>query len=167
MIPSGITFLSLLSGAAALWHFINGEISTGFYLIFVSIVLDVLDGYTARKLNACTHFGKMLDPIVDFIVYGPVLIAVLFRMYGFETEVFIVALVYTICHMRRVYPYLRGKKSLKKGLPDNVAAIVIALCYYSGCNLLYVYAVCGILMIAPFKLLPRMNETLTKAKARK
>lgn len=165
VIPSGITFLSLLFGAAALWQFIYGEISTGFYCTFASIILDVLDGYAARKLDACTRFGRVFDLVVDFIVFGPILVAVLFRIYGFDTVVIAVALFYTICHIRRLYPVIRWKKNLNTGLPDDLIGIIVPICYYFGLNLLYVFAACAILMITPIQL-PRMSETLTKAKAR-
>ncbi len=166
VIPSGITFLSLLFGAAALWQFIDGEISTGFYCIFTSIGLDVLDGYTARKLNAVTAFGRVFDLVVDFVVFGLVLVAVLFRIYELNIETVFVALVFIACHIKRVYPVIRWDKNLNTGMPDNLNGIIIPICYYFGMNLLYVFTACAILMITPIRL-PRMSETLTKVKARK
>lgn len=39
-------------------------------LAFLSIILDNLDGYFARKLNQISELGKIIDPLADKVLIG-------------------------------------------------------------------------------------------------
>jgi CDP-diacylglycerol--serine O-phosphatidyltransferase len=70
LVPNGITFLSLLSGFAAIISAVEGNIILGAILIFLSYWLDMLDGFFARKLNAQSEFGLQLDSLADIVSLG-------------------------------------------------------------------------------------------------
>lgn len=49
--------------------YINNKIDILFVLLFsIAAISDKLDGYYAKKLNATTNFGKLIDPIADKIL---------------------------------------------------------------------------------------------------
>jgi len=52
---------------ATIFLFRGGETNTliAFALYFLVALTDILDGYIARKFNAITDLGKLLDPIAD------------------------------------------------------------------------------------------------------
>lgn len=149
VIPSGITFLSLLFGTAALWQYIYGEISTGLFLNLICVVLDGLDGYFARKLNACTKFGKVFDLIVDYCVFGLFLIPIPYRLYGADIWTNIIMMTFVGSHAVRVIINLRRNHTSYSGMPDTFVPIVIALVYFTLETKLLIlthYAMCALYM---------------------
>jgi CDP-diacylglycerol--serine O-phosphatidyltransferase len=69
-VPNGITFISLGCGAVSILlssldaHFMAA------LLILASYILDLLDGYLARKLKATSAYGLQLDSLVDMASLG-------------------------------------------------------------------------------------------------
>lgn len=49
-----------------------------FFLI--ALMTDVLDGFVAQKLNQQTKFGAMLDPLADKILFGSIMISLLWSL---------------------------------------------------------------------------------------
>jgi len=43
-------------------------------ILSIAVITDFLDGQLARKLNQLTHFGKILDPLVDKVAAGIMLV---------------------------------------------------------------------------------------------
>ncbi|MGQ9818326.1 MAG: CDP-alcohol phosphatidyltransferase family protein [Candidatus Kapaibacteriales bacterium] len=54
----------------------NKEIALS--LIFIAWITDLLDGYLARKLNAVSVLGKMLDPIADKLLIFSIVLSLIF-----------------------------------------------------------------------------------------
>jgi len=50
-------------------------LSNGFSLFFLAGITDYFDGYLARKYNAVSQLGEILDPIADKIL-------ILFLLFG-------------------------------------------------------------------------------------
>ena len=72
-IPNTLTVMRiLLVPVFAIAFVIPGEAArlTAFALFCVASISDALDGFAARKLNAGSDFGRMLDPIADKILVG-------------------------------------------------------------------------------------------------
>src|SRR5471030_1211501 len=70
-IPNTLTVLRiLLVPVFAIAFVIPGEAArlTAFAVFCVAGISDALDGFAARKLNAGSDFGRMLDPIADKIL---------------------------------------------------------------------------------------------------
>src|SRR6476646_1817656 len=70
-IPNTLTLLRiLLVPVFAIAFVIPGEAArlTAFVVFCIAGVSDALDGFAARKLNAGSDFGRMLDPIADKIL---------------------------------------------------------------------------------------------------
>ena len=53
----------------------NQQLTLAFLLFLVAGVTDWLDGYLARKLDAQSHLGRILDPIADKVLVACVLLA--------------------------------------------------------------------------------------------
>lgn len=70
IIPSAITFISLICGLASILLAAMGNLFTAGTLIIACYVLDMLDGLSARKLNATSEFGLQLDSLVDVVSLG-------------------------------------------------------------------------------------------------
>lgn len=74
-IPNCITSVRLL-GAAAL--FFIEPFSLLFYIVYTLCgVTDVLDGMAARKLDAASEFGSLLDSVADLVFYAAMLVYVI------------------------------------------------------------------------------------------
>lgn len=70
VIPSMVTFISLLCGILALLRMVQGDIVVSGALILVAYILDALDGELARRLDAMSPFGLQLDSLIDTVVFG-------------------------------------------------------------------------------------------------
>jgi len=72
-IPNTLTVLRiLLVPVFAIAFVIPGEAArlTAFVVFCIAGLSDALDGFAARRLNAGSDFGRMLDPIADKILVG-------------------------------------------------------------------------------------------------
>lgn len=70
LFPNLITTLSLLSGFVSILSSTQGKFKLAIICIFVSAVLDGLDGRLARLLNAQSAFGEQFDSITDMLAFG-------------------------------------------------------------------------------------------------
>ena len=70
VIPNSFTLLSLLAGFYAITISSQGQFMTACIAIFVSAVLDGMDGRAARMLKAQSAFGEQLDSLADCIASG-------------------------------------------------------------------------------------------------
>lgn len=66
-IPSIFTIANICCGFAAV---AIGDIFLGSVILLVGILLDTIDGFLARKLNAVSQVGKELDSLADVISFG-------------------------------------------------------------------------------------------------
>ena len=63
--PNQISVLSMVFGFACAASFAGRQFFLGSVLLFLSAVLDLVDGSVARKKNCQTKFGAVFDWIVD------------------------------------------------------------------------------------------------------
>jgi len=69
-VPNAITCASLLIGLFAVVQAIDGRFVDAAWLVVLCVMLDKLDGSTARLLTATSKFGMQMDSLTDFIVFG-------------------------------------------------------------------------------------------------
>jgi archaetidylinositol phosphate synthase len=74
--PNQISVLSLISGLACAICFIDRHFFLGSIFLFLSALLDLVDGSVARKIGRQTKFGAVFDWIVDKYVDALVLLGV-------------------------------------------------------------------------------------------
>lgn len=71
-IPSLITSAAIVVAFSALVVIDSGDFALAAKLIMICLILDGLDGITARKLKMSTNFGAELDTFLDQLAYGVV-----------------------------------------------------------------------------------------------
>lgn len=69
-IPNSFTALSLLLGIASIVTTQLGDLELAGWLIVWCGLLDVLDGVSARLLNATSNFGAEFDSMADLVSFG-------------------------------------------------------------------------------------------------
>lgn len=83
-IPNFITSLNLVSGSLAVIFAIDGHLIWAGIFICLAAVLDFLDGFAARLLNAYSDIGKQLDSLGDLVSFGLAPGAILFTLLEFS-----------------------------------------------------------------------------------
>ncbi len=79
-IPNFVTSLNLFAGALSIVLAFEGFPLYSAYLIFIAAILDFLDGFLARALNAYSDMGKELDSLADLISFGMAPAAIVFNL---------------------------------------------------------------------------------------
>jgi CDP-diacylglycerol--serine O-phosphatidyltransferase len=69
-IPNGFTALSLLLGIGSIMTTQLGELELAAWLVVWCALLDVMDGLSARLLNATSDFGAEFDSMADLVSFG-------------------------------------------------------------------------------------------------
>jgi len=69
-VPNSFTALSLLLGVASIVTTQLGDLELAAWIIVWCALLDVLDGVSARLLNATSHFGAEFDSMADLVSFG-------------------------------------------------------------------------------------------------
>ncbi len=69
-VPNFITLLNLVCGAISVIMALTGDPALAGYFIFIAAVLDFMDGFVARLLNAKSQMGAQLDSLADVISFG-------------------------------------------------------------------------------------------------
>ncbi len=69
-IPNSLTLISLGCGIVSIALSSQEYIFQAGLLILGSLIFDILDGFSARKLDAVTQFGLQLDSLSDMVSFG-------------------------------------------------------------------------------------------------
>ncbi len=69
-IPNAITISSLLLGMAGVLLAVEGRFDLAPWFMLGCVLLDRLDGMTARKLKVSALFGMELDSLADLVAFG-------------------------------------------------------------------------------------------------
>ena len=133
-IPCACTILALCAGVWSILASAQGRFLLGARLIFVSLVLDGLDGILARLLRGQSDFGGELDTFVDITSFGIAPAVLLYFHDGGLSSVPVWGLVLAclivvsgasrLSRFRVVDPY-RGQRGYL-GLPITAAAAFAA-----------------------------------------
>ncbi|MEN6332641.1 MAG: CDP-alcohol phosphatidyltransferase family protein [Phycisphaerales bacterium] len=77
-VPNILTFMRLGLTLIFLWMILYSPkvdvadrplfLDVGFVLFFIAGLSDIVDGHIARRFNAATKFGRMIDPLVDKVL---------------------------------------------------------------------------------------------------
>jgi cardiolipin synthase (CMP-forming) len=126
-IPNTLTVLRiLLVPVFAIAFVMPGEAArlTAFAVFCVAGLSDALDGFAARKLNAGSDFGRMLDPIADKILVGVALM-----MLVAEGSVHEFSLTTGLSSLLKLVPALiiLSREILVSGLREFLAGVSVSV----------------------------------------
>ena len=137
-IPNIFTLGNLILGFICI---LNVFVKNDFEIIFVfycCLILDFLDGFTARKLNLTSEFGKQIDSLADLVSFGILPSIILYdyfdsnNFYLFLKYSSILILVSSSIRLAR-FNLSEENNNFFVGLPTPANALFfISLIYYQG-----------------------------------
>jgi len=132
LLPNLFTTGALFSGFYAIASAISGRYETAAMLIFVSLVLDGLDGRVARLTNTQSDFGAEYDSMADMISFGaaPAIVMYLWSLASLGQAGLIAAFVHLAGGALRLARFNTqlgtADKRYFQGLPSPAAAAILA-----------------------------------------
>ncbi|MGC3874132.1 CDP-diacylglycerol--serine O-phosphatidyltransferase [Halomonas sp. GXIMD04776] len=165
LLPNLFTTSALFSGFFAVVASINGDFAAAAIAVFVSMVLDGLDGRVARLTNTQSEFGAQYDSLADMLSFGvaPAIVAFAWILQDIGKIGWIAAFVYVACSALRLARFNVQIGSVDKkwfiGLPSPSAAALVAGCVWVFHNfdanafgfkvlMTFVVAAAGVLMVS-------------------
>jgi CDP-diacylglycerol---serine O-phosphatidyltransferase len=131
VLPSLVTTASLFVGFFAIVQATLGNFEDAAIAIFVSMVLDGLDGRIARWTNTASDFGKEYDSLVDVISFGltPSLVMFEWSLSTYGNIGWLSAFLFVSCAALRLARFNSVEvkdKGYFQGLPCPAAAAFVA-----------------------------------------
>lgn len=132
LLPNLFTTASLFSGFYAIVAATNGDFAYAAVAIYVSMVLDGLDGRVARMTNTQSKFGEEYDSLADMVAFGvaPGLVAFFWTLNDMGSFGWAVTFIYVAGAALRLARFNTQIGSTDKkyfvGLPSPSAAAVVA-----------------------------------------
>lgn len=78
-IPNALTIVRFILIPLIVYYILTGQYISGFIVLTISGLTDILDGCIARKFNFITNFGKLVDPLADKATQISVLASLTFK----------------------------------------------------------------------------------------
>lgn len=164
LLPNALTTASLFSGFYAIVSAANGVFDNAAIAIFVSMILDGLDGRVARLTNTQSKFGEEYDSLADMVAFGvaPGLVAFFWSLNNLGQVGWAITFIYVAGAALRLARFNTQIDSVDKkffvGLPSPAAAACVAglvWCFHllepaSWLTLMTIIVVggCGVLMVS-------------------
>jgi CDP-diacylglycerol--serine O-phosphatidyltransferase len=132
LLPNLFTTAAIFSGFFAIVAAINHNFSTAAIAIFISAILDSLDGRVARMTNTQSTFGAEYDSLADIVSFGvaPALIIYLMALHDIPQIGWIVSFIFLACNALRLAKFNanlgKGSKRYFFGLPVPAAACFLS-----------------------------------------
>ncbi|MEO0898056.1 MAG: CDP-alcohol phosphatidyltransferase family protein [Bacteroidota bacterium] len=136
-IPNILTLANLFTGMIMIPYIIMGEVDIVLILLGIALILDFLDGFLARLLDASSELGKNLDSLADMVSFGVSsglilahLIAksmgVAFPSNGFEQPLWMVGLLVPVFAAIRLAKYnIQQEEQHFSGVPTPANAMLV------------------------------------------
>lgn len=132
LLPNLITSASLFGGFYSIIASIDGHFQKAAIAIFISAVLDGLDGRVARLTKSTSKFGVEYDSLADLVAFGlaPGILIFTWALRPFGRYGWLAAFLYVVCGALRLARFniqintIESKKF--NGLPIPAAASLVA-----------------------------------------
>ncbi|SSY70221.1 CDP-diacylglycerol--serine O-phosphatidyltransferase [Alysiella crassa] len=132
LLPNSFTVAALFSAFYAITESFHGRFDTAAIAVFISMLLDGMDGRVARLTNSQSAFGEQLDSLADMVSFGvaPALIVYNWQLFEFGKFGYGVAFIYCACAALRLalFNTLIGRVNKRWfiGIPSPTAAALVA-----------------------------------------
>jgi CDP-diacylglycerol---serine O-phosphatidyltransferase len=131
-VPNGLTLAAILCGFASLLLSQVGQFAWAMAAILTAALLDVADGYAARRLSAQSAIGAQLDSLADFLNFGvaPAILVYNHHLYQLGWPGWLVASAYVLAAAWRLARFnVRAELAALTheflGFPSTAAAIAL------------------------------------------
>lgn len=143
LIANMMTATAILCGLVSIFSSIGGQVTQAAWLIIVAIIMDILDGKTARLLMPTDNFGKEFDSLADLISFGVAPVVLLYTTYNIPKSFLWVGLffAYLMCAALRLARFnihkSRNRYASFIGLPTTASAgfIAASVLFFSSTNM--------------------------------
>lgn len=132
LLPNAITISSLFCGFYAIVMSLNLEFKQATVAIFISMILDSMDGRVARLTRTQSEFGAQLDSLADMVAFGaaPALVVYEWSLKGMGRIGWVSAFIFCACAALRLARFNTNitvvDKRYFQGLPSPAAAALVA-----------------------------------------
>jgi CDP-diacylglycerol--serine O-phosphatidyltransferase len=161
ILPNLFTAASLFCGFYAIISAMGDRYEAAAAAIFLSGLLDGLDGRVARLTRSTSQFGVEFDSLADLVAFGvaPALLAFQWALAPFGRLGWLAAFMYVVCGALRLARFNVQKSvedvSYFKGLPIPAAACLIAslvlfVSFWEGELETRSYAILGMIYVLSF-----------------
>jgi CDP-diacylglycerol--serine O-phosphatidyltransferase len=131
ILPSLFTTASLFAGFYAIVQAMHGNFDQSCLAIFISMILDALDGRVARLTHTESDFGGQYDSLVDMVAFGlaPALVMYQWALSGLGKLGWLAAFIYCAGAGLRLARFntqmgIQDKRYFR-GLPSPAAAALV------------------------------------------
>jgi len=128
-IPDIITIGNLIAGFTGILYIINGETAIATKLVMLAVILDGLDGTTARLLykNRPSKLGAQLDSLADATSFGVLPATIIYVAIPTPIAIPLSAIFLTTAILRLARFNLNPSQNNFQGLPTTCAGLIIAV----------------------------------------
>jgi len=131
-VPNTITTIGLIFGVAACYYLAQGNMQGTLICLFLSGLMDLMDGFFADKLKQQTQFGQCIDSLVDFFICCIIPIGMVHVFVGNYPILFLALAFYCMCGLWRLgYFNVTESKAYFIGLPVPGAMLLVAIAIWA------------------------------------
>lgn len=167
LLPNLFTTAALFGGFYAVVSAMHGNFLQAAVAIFISMLLDGMDGRVARMTNTQSAFGEQYDSLADMVSFGvaPALVVFSWALHDIGRWGWAAAFVYTACAALRLARFNTQIGVVDKkyfiGLASPAAAAIIAALVWVWADVkpegawamlaAFITALTGLLMVSNFR----------------
>jgi phosphatidylglycerophosphate synthase len=118
--PANAITATRMAALGPLWYFIHtGERQVALVILIVAALMDLVDGWVAKRFRCQTQFGEVFDAIADGVLYGSAL--VLLAAYAWAPG-WAVAAIFAMGILNSAFRYIYARRV---GRPTNYQSIAM------------------------------------------
>lgn len=164
-IPNFITSLNLLCGCIGIVFSFQGQLEYSVYCIWLAMLFDFLDGFSARILKVSSEIGKQLDSLADMVTFGLLPAIILFQLFSaINSDYAFIAFLVAIFSALRLAKFNTDDSQSDSfvGIPTPANALFISSLvfviqqypeYINQFSLLTTSIICSFWLVMPVRLL--------------
>ncbi|MFH1589371.1 MAG: CDP-diacylglycerol--serine O-phosphatidyltransferase [archaeon] len=155
IIPNGLTLVNIVCGFVSIIMVFHGYSTIAAILILVAVVLDFLDGFSARLLKAESKIGVQLDSLADLVSFG-IAPAILMYSLFINNILLVIAILFVLAGAYRLARFNALKNKVKGfvGMPITVNGVLFPVLYFFNVNF---YMVAVVFIISMFLMISRIR----------